>query len=80
MDIWLQSNLDAHPFISRDYWLKNLPAVRDAIQEATVYCYVDSYNHILGFIGLQNDYIAGIFVARQARGHRIGMALQLNEQ
>lgn len=75
MGIWLQGNLDAHPFISRDYWFKNLPTVRAAIQEANVYCYVDSSDHVQGFIGLQNDYIAGIFVTRQARGHGVGTSL-----
>lgn len=75
MAIWLQGNLDAHPFISPHYWRKKLPAVRAAVLQASVYCYVDKNGRVCGFIGMQDDYIAGLFVARHARGHRVGTAL-----
>lgn len=75
MDIWLQGNLDAHPFISPAYWTSNLANVKAAILQAEVYCAVDNSGNIQGFIGLQGDYIAGLFVTKQARGHHIGTAL-----
>lgn len=74
MRIWLEGNLDAHPFIDPQYWQNQSAAVRSAIQEADVYCYQEA-GRVLGFIGLQGDYIAGIFVARHARDRGIGHQL-----
>ena len=52
MEIWLSSNLDAHSFVGRQYWQEQLPAVRAAIQDAEVYCYIATNDTIAGFIGL----------------------------
>ena len=52
MEIWLSSNLDAHSFVGRQYWQEQLPAVRAAIQDAEVYCYIATIDTIAGFIGL----------------------------
>ncbi|MGM9891736.1 GNAT family N-acetyltransferase [Limosilactobacillus sp.] len=75
MQIWLAGNLDAHPFISRSYWEGQSAAVRDAISQADVDCYVDDHEKVVGFIGLTGDYIAGLFVSRSFRGHKIGYQL-----
>lgn len=74
MAIWLTANLEAHSFIAADYWQDNLAAVRQMIPQAEVYVY-QRHEEILGFIGLADDYIAGIFVDRQARGQGIGKQL-----
>lgn len=52
MEIWLSSNLDAHSFVGRQYWQEQLPAVRAAIQDAEVYCYIATNDTIAGFIVL----------------------------
>jgi len=52
MEIWLSSNLDTHSFVGRQYWQEQLPAVRAAIQDAEVYCYIVASDTIAGFIGL----------------------------
>lgn len=75
MDIWLQGNLDAHPFISPNYWIQNMNTVKEAICQADVFCAVDKHGNVQGFIGLQGDYIAGIFISRQVRGQHIGTSL-----
>lgn len=36
LDLWLQGNLDAHPFIPAAYWEENRPAVAAALPEAEV--------------------------------------------
>lgn len=74
MDIWLNANLEAHSFIAAEYWQDNLAAVRQALPQAEVYVYQHE-NVIQGFIGLDADYIAGIFVDRQARSQGIGKQL-----
>lgn len=60
MEIWLSSNLDAHSFVGRQYWQEQLSAVRAAIQDAEVYCYIATNDTIAGFIGLTGDYLAGL--------------------
>lgn len=75
MDIWLNANLDAHSFIERQYWENNLTTVRNAIAQAEVYCFVDDQGQVQGFIGLQDSYVAGLFIAKAYRGQHIGSAL-----
>lgn len=75
MNIWLNTNLDAHPFIASKYWYQNLPNVQTAIQSAEVYCFVNDKDCIEGFIGLQENYIAGLFVAKEYQSQHIGTNL-----
>lgn len=75
-EIWLDTNLKAHDFIPPEYWQGNYDAVREMISQAEVYVYIDEEkNEIQGFIGLDQDYIAGIFVWREAQGRGIGKRL-----
>jgi ribosomal protein S18 acetylase RimI-like enzyme len=74
MQIWLDCNINAHDFVAKEYWQKNYPFVRDAIQYAEVYIY-EIDQKIVAFIGLQNDYIAGIFVKKDFQGQGIGQQL-----
>lgn len=74
MDIWLQSNLEAHDFIPSSYWRDNAAAVREMLPQAELYVY-DEGRHILGFVGLMEDYIAGIFVDSSARSQGVGAKL-----
>ena len=75
MEIWLSSNLDTHSFVGRQYWQEQLPAVRAAIQDAEVYCYIVTNDTIAGFIGLTGDYLAGLFVASKYRQQGISSQL-----
>ena len=61
--IWLDANREAHDFIPAAYWLGHFAEVRTARAE------------ISGFIGLLGDYIAGIFVRREARSGGVGRQL-----
>ncbi len=74
MDIWLQSNLDAHSFIPREYWFSKEESVRDAIATAEVYVWEED-GKVYGFVGLLEDYIAGMFVERSHRRSGIGSQL-----
>ncbi|ORX61138.1 acetyltransferase, GNAT family [Piromyces finnis] len=76
MNIWLSSNLDAHSFISADYWKSNAEMVKEAIAAAEVYVSEDKDSIILGFIGIvPDDYVAGLFVRRSHRSLGIGKSL-----
>lgn len=77
MDIWLEGNIQAHKFIPASYWKHNYNLVRSLISEAEVYVYesIAENNGIAGFIGLQDSYIAGLFIKKDARSKGIGKQL-----
>lgn len=72
--LWLDGNIEAHDFIPRAYWQAHAPLVRQQFLQAELYVY-EAAGDILGFAGLQADYIAGIFVAAHSRSAGIGRAL-----
>lgn len=74
MAIWLSSNMDAHAFVSADYWKGKYPLVREMIPAAEVLV-LEAEGQILGFIGMNGSYIAGIFVKCEARSRGIGTEL-----
>ena len=61
MNIWLSSNIQAHSFIPREYWMK--------------YFGQEDNGSVQGFIGLTKNYIEGIFVEESMRGKGIGTQL-----
>ena len=73
-DIWLKTNLEAHDFISEQYWIGNYEAVKKMLPQAEVYVYEDN-KIIQGFVGVRDEYIEGIFVSGKMQSHGIGKAL-----
>ena len=74
MDIWLSGNIEAHPFVPEAYWRSNFLFVKEAILKSEVYV-AESDNAVVGFIGLQDDFIAGLFIDRNFRSQGIGKQL-----
>lgn len=74
MQIWLKGNIDAHPFIPKEYWESNFEMVQEQLIQAEVYVH-ETNDTIQGFIGIQDDYIAGIFVKKECRSQGIGKRL-----
>ena len=76
MQIWLHGNLDAHPFIPASFWEAHFEIVRDMLPQAELYVHEnEATRQIDGFIGLTENHIEGIFVAKAARSKGIGKAL-----
>lgn len=76
IEIWLDSNIKAHYFIPKEYWISNYPAVKEILPQAEVYVYEEEdTQQIIGFIGLTENYIAGIFVQENAQSRGIGKRL-----
>lgn len=73
-DLWLAANLQAHGFIAPEYWKDNQAMVKELLLQAEVYVY-EKDGEILGFAGLDGEYIEGIFVAGEVRSHGIGKSL-----
>lgn len=74
MQIWLNGNIDAHKFISEEYWLSNYDMVQEQLLQAEIYVY-ETDGKIKGFVGIMDHYIAGIFVDKEYRSLGIGSCL-----
>ena len=55
MKLWLFGNMDAHSFVSEEYWRSHFNEVQEALLQAKVFVY-DINGKVLGFIGLMNEY------------------------
>lgn len=74
--IWLYTNIKAHNFISPQYWQNNFENVKALFSQAEIYVFEDDeFNKIRGFIGLDNNYIAGLFVSENFQSGGIGKQL-----
>lgn len=74
--IWLDTNVKAHNFISKKYWEDNFEVVKEIFPQAEVYVYEDeSKGKIQGFVGMNDNYIEGIFVWSDAQSGGIGKQL-----
>ena len=56
------TNLKAHYFISNQYWKSNYELVKEMMSQSEVYVYEED-KMIQGFVGLNAEYIEGIFVS-----------------
>lgn len=74
MEIWLTENIKAHNFIPKEYWEKNFEYVKKVLPNAEIYVYLED-ERIVGFIGLNDNYIEGIFIDSKCQYKGIGTAL-----
>lgn len=75
MKIWLETNIIAHYFIEKEYWINNFDLVKELLPDAKVYIFQED-NIIKGFIGIiEEGYIAGLFVKSEYQREGIGKAL-----
>lgn len=73
-DIWLKTNLKTHYFIPEQYWTNNYEVVKEMLPQADVYVYEDD-KIIQGFVGINDEYIEGIFVSDEMQSCGIGKML-----
>lgn len=74
MKIWLETNIEAHDFIPPSYWVNNYNMVKEMLPRASIYVY-EMDKQIVGFIGMVDTYIEGIFVAKKYQSQGIGRQL-----
>ena len=76
MQIWLDTNIKTHSFIPAEYWSGNYEMVKSLLPEAEVYVYEDDVTgEIIGFIGLMDTFVAGLFVKDGMQSKGIGKQL-----
>lgn len=73
-DIWLEANMEAHSFVPEEYWNGHFEMVKELLAQAELYVWEDGAG-IQGFVGLEADYIAGLFVRSGARSGGVGKRL-----
>ncbi len=74
MEIWLDTNIQAHNFISKEYWESNFDLVKSMLPSAEIYIY-ELEDKINAFVGVDSGYIAGIFVSNGVQSKGIGKQL-----
>lgn len=74
MQIWLEVNIETHDFVPSKYWLSQYQSVQKQILQADIYVY-EQDKEIQGFVGMMDDYLAGIFVDKKCRSMGIGKSL-----
>lgn len=74
MEIWLNTNIEAHDFVNTSYWQRNYDMVRNMFPDASIFVYEDN-DQIQGYIGLMDNYIAGMFINSSSQSKGIGKGL-----
>lgn len=72
--IWLETNITAHNFIPSQYWQSKFDMVKGMLLQSEVYVYKNE-KKIQGFIGMDVEYILGIFVPQEVQSQGIGKLL-----
>lgn len=72
--IWLHTNKKAHDFIAETYWDEHFEMVKGMLGDAEIYV-LEEQGQIKGFVGLDGEYIAGIFVREKEQSLGIGKQL-----
>lgn len=72
--IWLHTNKKAHDFIAETYWDEHFEMVKGMLGDAEIYAF-EEQGQIKGFVGLDGEYIAGIFVREKEQSLGIGKQL-----
>ncbi|MCI8417715.1 MAG: N-acetyltransferase [Lachnospiraceae bacterium] len=76
MELWLHGNLQAHNFIPEKYWREHVSQVKEMLPKAELYIYENqSTGKVEGFVGMMEEYLAGIFVREDARSQGVGAQL-----
>lgn len=74
MEIWKNENIRAHNFIAKEYWQDNYEYVKDILPKADIYVYILD-EKIVGFVGVNKNYIEGIFIDINNQHSGIGTSL-----
>ena len=75
MKIWIETNISAHNFIPKEYWINNFELVKQMLPNSNIYMFQEN-DVIKGFIGIiEEGYIAGLFVKKEYQREGIGKKL-----
>lgn len=75
LDIWLEASAIAHPFFTAEQLREQQALVRDIYLDKAETWVAEADGILLGFIGLLDNWIGGLFVAPTAQRKGVGRAL-----
>ena len=75
VELWYETSVLAHNFISPDYWEENKDAMANVyLPNSETYLAIKE-NAIVGFISMTDNYLAALFVKTDMQGNGIGKKL-----
>ncbi|MDI9433308.1 MAG: GNAT family N-acetyltransferase [Sedimentisphaerales bacterium] len=75
INIWLDASVEAHDFIDRQFWRSKVGDMKDVYLPACeTYVYEDEQG-IRGFLSLEGNTLAALFVSPECQGQGIGRKL-----
>jgi len=75
LDIWVKASIEAHSFVSREFWKSRMDVMRDTYIPASDTYVFEENGIIKGFFSLHNDTLAAMFVSPESQGRGIGRRL-----
>ncbi|MCE7556424.1 N-acetyltransferase [Aliivibrio fischeri] len=75
LDIWLNSSIKAHDFISAEFWVSQVDNMRDIYIPASKTYVAEIDSKVVGFYSLYENMLAAIFVSPEYQGKGIGKQL-----
>ncbi|MGX7031537.1 GNAT family N-acetyltransferase [Vagococcus zengguangii] len=73
--IWLKTNIEVHDYIDPSYWHNHLSYLREELPNVTLFISLNDNQQMMGFIGIDDGYVAGLFVGKSHRNQGIGKEL-----
>jgi len=75
VELWYETSIPAHNFISPDYWKVNKETMTNVyLPNSETYLAIKD-NVIVGFISMADNYLAALFVKTEMQGNGIGKKL-----
>ena len=75
VELWYEISVQAHDFISSDYWKANKEVMTITYLPNSETYLVENDNKITGFVAMVDNYLAAIFVKSTEQGKGIGHQL-----
>jgi len=75
VELWYETSIQAHNFISQDYWKENKDAMANVyLPNSESYLAIHN-DTIVGFISMADNYLAALFIKTDMQGNGIGKKL-----
>lgn len=75
VDLWYETSVTAHDFISPEYWKDNKTAMAEKYLPGSETYLALVKNEIAGFVTMVDNYLAAIFISPEMQGKGLGKQL-----
>lgn len=74
-NLWLDSSLEAHSFISADYWLENKEVIKGLYFPLSENLIILANGRVKGFVSMMGNYLSALFLFPDSQGLGYGRKL-----